>query len=580
MQQTDPTASPVLVDGALTDVLVTTANGAALPILGNGGKERELAVLAPLTQQGTDFSPETRLPVLLGSGVGFALEELVAILLKSQGKNFHLAVVDKEKAILEAAGIRERFAAYPNIRWIHAANAHEALRALTKWQEECGQKALFPLAHPFYLRLDKAYYGAIREAVSASARYNFWEKAAYPKFKGENARLLLLTSKYFLTGELIAACERLGVPHRLLQIPEGEMGHTDFVEQLLSATLEFKPDCIVTINHLGVDREGVLMGLLEKLNLPLASWFVDNPHLVLAHYTDLVNPWTAIFTWDADNIPSLRKLGFEHVFYMPLGTDVERFRPLRPGEGVGAGHAWHADVSFVGNSMVHKVSARMEKLHLPQQLATTYREISAEFAASDIRSVEEFLFTAHPELVPYYQNLGSEVSRLDYEVLLTWESTLQYRLSCVQATLPFFPLIVGDNGWDQLLPHSPKSWRSHREVSYYSDLPLLYPASKINFNCTSKQMKGAVNQRIFDVPATGSFCLTDWREQIENLFEVGTEVICYHSPEEAEDRIRYYLANPGEREKVSAAGRARVLAEHTYDHRMRTLINTMRRTFA
>ena len=580
MKGSGPAASPVIIDGVITDILTTSEDGKTSPMLGSGGKARETALLAPLKTPLSEFSLDGRLPVLLGSGVGFALEELVRGLEKTEGKNFPLAVVDKEENILKASNVREKFAAYPNIRWITAQEPGDALRDLTKWQEECGQKALFPLAHPFYLRLDKGYYGSIRESAAASARYNFWEKAAYPKFTQGDTRLLLLTSKYFLTGELVSACKRLGIPHRLLQIPEGEMGHTEFVEQLLSATLEFKPDCIVTINHLGVDREGVLMGLLEKLKLPLASWFVDNPHLVLAHYTDLVNPWTAIFTWDADNIPSLRKLGFEHVFYMPLGTDVERFRPLRPGEGVGPDHPWNADVSFVGNSMVHKVSARMDKLHLPHELAVSYKEISAEFAESDIRSVEDFLFSMHPELISAYQSLGNEVSRLDYEVLLTWESTLQYRLSCVKATLPFSPLIVGDDGWEEILPSSPKTWRRHPEVSYYSDLPLLYPASAINFNCTSKQMKGAVNQRIFDVPATNSFCLTDWREQIENLFAVGKEVICYHSPEEAEDLIRYYLAHPAEREKVAEAARKRVLADHTYDHRIQTLISTIRDTFA
>lgn len=574
------TASPVVVDGTLADILVTYDNGESAPLLGRGGKAREMAVLVPLHAQSSPFSPESHLPVLIGSGVGFALEELVRELEQTRGKNFPLAVVDKEEALLKAGMVRERFRGYPGILWITEQNETCALGKLTRWQEEHGQKALFPLVHPFYLRLDKTYYGAIREAVSASARCNFWTRAAYPKFANGETRLLLLTSKYFLTGEFVSACGRLGVPHRLLQIPEGEMGHTEFVERLLAATLEFKPDCIVTINHLGVDREGALMGLLEKLKLPLASWFVDNPHLVLAHYTGLASPWTAIFTWDADNILSLRELGFEHVFYMPLGTDAQRFRPLRPEEGAPPRHPWNADISFVGNSMAHKVSARLDKLRPPRELAASYKDISAEFAASDIRSVEAFLYAAHPELVPAYESLESDISRLDYEVLLTWESTLQYRLSCVNAILPFSPLIVGDDGWELLLPASPKTWRRHAEINYYADLPLFYPASAVNFNCTSKQMKGAVNQRVFDVPATGSFCLTDWREQIENLFAVGTEVICYHSPEEAEDLARYYLDHPEERRKIALAARKRVLADHTYDHRIRSLIKTMRRTFA
>jgi spore maturation protein CgeB len=548
-------------------------------MLGAGGKARELAILDAASDAKKTFAPERHLPVLIGGGVGFAALALAERLEGSCGKNFALAVVDKETPILEAGDLRGRLARYPGVLWISAETPEAAIRELTLWQAEHGNRPLFHFSHPFYLRLDRTYYNTVRNAAAASARYNLWEKAAYPKFISAEPRLLLLMSKYFLTGEIVSACERLGIAHRLLQVPDGEMGHAEFVERLLGAVLEFKPDCLVTLNHLGVDREGILMGLLEHLRLPLASWFVDNPHLVLAHYTDLVSPWAAIFTWDSDNIPSLKALGFEHVFYMPLGTDATRFRPPAKGKELPAGHPWRADVSFVGNSMVHKVAARLDKLRMVPQLASTYKEVAAEFADSDIRSVENFLRAEHPELMPLYRELGDAVSRLDYEVLLTWESTLQYRLSCVMATLPFTPLIVGDDGWLELLGEEKRPWRRHPEVTYYTDLPVLYPGSAINFNCTSKQMKGAVNQRIFDVPATGAFCLTDWREQIENLFEPGKEVICYHSPEEAEALIRRYLAAPKEREAVIQAARRRVLADHTYEKRLTDLVATMRRTF-
>lgn len=125
--------------------------------------------------------------------------------------------------------------------------------------------------------------------------------------------------------------------------------------------VSFKPDCCITLNHMGVDVEGVLMDLLARLQLPLASWFVDNPHLIIHLYSRCVSPWTALFTWDADNIESLRRTGFEHVFYLPLGTDPDRFHPSR----AAVPDAWKADISFVGNSMLYKVGGRLEKRTLP-----------------------------------------------------------------------------------------------------------------------------------------------------------------------------------------------------------------------
>ena len=73
--------------------------------------------------------------------------------------------------------------------------------------------------------------------------------------------------------------------------------------------------------------------------------------------------------------------------------------------------------------------------------------------------------------------------------------------------------------------------------------------------------------------------LTDYREQVENLFEPGREIVCYRSPEEAADLARYYLARPEARHAVAAAARKRILGEHSYEHRVRALAARMRDFF-
>jgi spore maturation protein CgeB len=306
---------------------------------------------------------------------------------------------------------------------------------------------------------------------------------------------------------------------------------------------------------------------------------VDNPHLILYLYGNLVSPWTAIFTWDADNLESLKAMGFTHVRYLPLGTDVARFHPPRPGEAPlpGLPKKWDRRVAFVGNSMLHKVHERLKRVH-SSALRRGYPAVGAGFAASDERSVREYLAQRHPELLPAFAALPSDEERLHYETLITWEATLQYRLSRVRGILPYTPLIVGDDGWKTLLADCP-TWRYHAELNYYADLPRFYPAAALNFNCTSKQMKGAVNQRVFDVPATGAFLLTDYREQMENLFDPGREIICYHSPEEAHELAGRYLADPKARQAVAEAARKRILAEHSYEHRLSSRVEAMRSMF-
>jgi len=554
---------PVLADGRLAD-LCLHVDGKCWRLLGRGGPETE-------ERGARDFLAAPQgLPVLLGAGLGHGLALLLA------HWDGPLAVVDKEAAILAASGARGRIpdTDAQRVLWLDAADPAATLAALTRWQMAQGGRPFHPLPHPVYARLDRAYYGGLREALAASRDFDFWARARYPKFREWPPRVLLVTSKYFLMGEIIAACERLGAPHRFLDLGAKEVGCAEFVEELLRAVVEFRPDFVFTVNHLGVDREGVLVDLLHRLELPLASWFVDNPHLILSVYERLCSPLTALFTWDADNLASLRELGFEHVRYMPLATDTHRFRPGAPGRG-----QWKARVSFVGNSMVTKVAKRLEAAAPPPALADAFEDIAAGFRESDERSVPAYLAHSRPGLFSAFLGMDGIERRLAFEALITWEATRQYRLSCVRQTLPFSPLIVGDPSWKLLLPDEGRAWRWHHELSYYDDLPGFYPCSEINFNCTSKQMKGAVNQRVFDVPAAGAFLVTDHREQIEDLFRVGSEVVCYNEPEEAGEIVRHYLERPEARARVVAAARERILREHTYDLRLTRLFADMREIF-
>ena len=63
-------------------------------------------------------------------------------------------------------------------------------------------------------------------------------------------------------GEVAAACGRIGVRQRTLTLESDEISSEDFVKSLLREALEFRPVAVLTLNLLGVDREGVLTDLL------------------------------------------------------------------------------------------------------------------------------------------------------------------------------------------------------------------------------------------------------------------------------------------------------------------------------
>jgi spore maturation protein CgeB len=458
----------------------------------------------------------------------------------------------------------------PRVCWLDSEDADTALATLTRWQLRHAGRPFAPIIDPFYARLRPELYRVLAERLEISRKVDFWNQARYPKFRSPVPRVLLLTSSYFLMGELESACARLGYATCYVELPSQEVGSQEFVERILSEILRFRPDFVLTINHLGVDKEGILTDLLARLELPLASWFVDNPHLILYVYENLSSEWVTLFTWDADNIESLQAQGFSRVHYLPLATDPHRF-VLAPGVKP------HRDVAFVGNSMVHKVRAKLARYSFPQVLLDNLDGLAREFMHSGTLSVARFLDEQHPLEASAFQALADMDMRLAYETLVTWQATLLYRLQRVERLLPFKPLLAGDPGWHELLPAA--GWDYHPELNYYDQLPAFYPATRINFNCTSQQMKGAVNQRVFDVPVCGGFLLTDHRRQMEDLFEPGREIACYSEPDEIPELIRHYLSRDKDRQRIVAAARRRILAEHTYDLRLESLVGAMRRTY-
>lgn len=546
--------------GTVTDIRIEM-QGREFQLLGPYGLRRLQGELERIKRE----TPQNLL-VLLGAGTPGYLD---LVREKWPGP---IAVVDKEDALVRACGSKELLDSR-DFFVVREGEARAAVNRLTRWQLKNEGRPFRVLSLPAYMRLDGDYYRFVYEHLQASRKFDFWAKTRYPRFKEELPRILLITSQYFLMGELQAACRRLGVPHHFLKLPDQELGREEYVQGLLQAVVEFRPDFVLTINHLGVDKEGVLLDLLDKMRLPLASWFVDNPHLILYLYENLNSPWTSIFTWDRDNLPTLRDRGFENPTFLPLATDSERFASMngriKPKN----------DLAFVGNSMVHKVGSKFRDSILTPALKKSYPRVAGKFNSSDELSVEKCLEVNFPELWADFKSITDVEDRLRYETMVTWEATRVYRAGCVRRLLDFQPIIAGDDGWRDILADS-NCWTWRRELNYYTELPFFYPQNRINFNCTSAQMKGAVNQRVFDVPVSGSFLLTDYRRQMDELFEPERETACFSDPEEIPDLIRYYLKNPGKREKMVRAARERILSEHTYEIRLQKLMRSMQELYA
>jgi spore maturation protein CgeB len=81
----------------------------------------------------------------------------------------------------------------------------------------------------------------------------------------------------------------------------------------------------------------------------------------------------------------------------------------------------------------------------------------------------------------------------------------------------------------------------------------------------------ASNMRLFEATGVGTCLLTDWKENLSELFEPDKEVLIYRSAAECVEKVRYILDHEDERRSIAEAGKLRTLREHTFENRARRL---------
>lgn len=102
-----------------------------------------------------------------------------------------------------------------------------------------------------------------------------------------------------------------------------------------------------------------------------------------------------------------------------------------------------------------------------------------------------------------------------------------------------------------------------------------YNNAKIGINVNHEQSITGVNGRTFELCGFGVFQVTDFRKDLTNLYNIGEEVVIYENIDDLLSKITYYLKNDAEREKIASAGMKRTIINHTYQKRMRYVIEKL-----
>jgi GT2 family glycosyltransferase len=135
-----------------------------------------------------------------------------------------------------------------------------------------------------------------------------------------------------------------------------------------------------------------------------------------------------------------------------------------------------------------------------------------------------------------------------------------------------FDLAIYGWGWtgDLVdLAHVRSDHVPNRELGGY------YAAAAIVLNDHWDDMRALAfpSNRLYDALAAGAFVISDHVEGLDELFDGG--VVTYRDRQELHSLVVRYLADPWERERIAARGRAAVLARHSFAHRAAALLSVL-----
>lgn len=107
----------------------------------------------------------------------------------------------------------------------------------------------------------------------------------------------------------------------------------------------------------------------------------------------------------------------------------------------------------------------------------------------------------------------------------------------------------------------------------------VFNASLININLHSSSYVEDVNPngdflnpRTFELAASKSFQLVDRRKLLAELF-ADDEIATFTTVDELKEKVEYFLNHPEERQKYIEKGYNRVISDHSYENRMKEMIN-------
>lgn len=174
-------------------------------------------------------------------------------------------------------------------------------------------------------------------------------------------------------------------------------------------------------------------------------------------------------------------------------------------------------------------------------------------------------------------SVASASLKCDASFIGTWSPKKEAHLHQVVTRTKDISLKIWGAQWESTKSAAVKACFTGKYV-----MGILYAVAvqntKVNIAILSEARLGSssgdqTTTRTFEIPAAGGFMLHERTEEVLSFYEEDKEVACFGSEAELAEKVKFFLENPNQRERIRIAAHRRCLAENSIDARAQKILD-------
>ena len=379
--------------------------------------------------------------------------------------------------------------------------------------------------------------------------------------------------------DMIETFRHLGleVTEECTQISKKNTTGSDTVEALSKL---FKKDSYLFV--FSVNFFPAVSEICKLYNIVYVSWTVDSPVIELFS-PSLANSCNRTFYFDRAQYERFSPANPEGSFHLPLATNPVRWQKAVSAASPDIRRRFTSDISFVGSLYKEKdpyllikdippyASGYINGLKNAQTLLFGVNIIEPSLNDKVMSLFEPLVPDLH---TPYCENSDSVKRYIFANSFIGSDLAWHERLLYLNSLAKYFDvdLYTGSDTSELNGVHI------HSTVKTLTEMPLVFNLSRINLNITTRSIQTGLSLRNFDICGCGGFLMTNYQEELPELYEPGTEAEYFSSEDELVDKCAYYLEHEDERAAIAQRGYERTVSSHSYEIRIAEMIRLINST--